>query len=516
MLFILMLGFGISSYKSALISLATAIIVALCLLSNGDSGINTMDIQISYSIVGWSLIEGFLKAILPILLIIIMAIYSYNILVISGSIEIIKSQFNSFTSHKGILVLTIVWGFGGLLEGMAGFGTSVAIPAAILISLGFKPIYSAIVSLLGNTIATSFGAVGVPVITLANITCSSGSASTNEIIEISSMIIIQLAPLFIIIPFIILTLTDKNKLKSNLILATSTGIISFASQYLCAHFIGAETPAIIGSVVIIIFLYIYGKYFYPSPENVRKKLSTSAICKAWSIYLIIIFLIFIAGPLSPRVHDFINEQAKCTFSLPVIDSSFSFNIIGNASFLLFLGSLSGGIIQGLSIKQLLLILFKTIYELRYTTITIISLICISSVMNHSGMVTEIALSFAGWTGEFYPVVAPFIGALGTFVTGSDTSSNILFGKLQMQVADNLGMTSNASFFGLEGNQSTWIIASNSAGASGGKMISPQSIAIATASCNMKNNDDIIMKKALPYATLYLVILCSVVVLGMIC
>ena len=105
---------------------------------------------------GWSLVEGTLKAVFPILLIILMAIYSYNVLVESKAIEVIKSQFSSFTDDRGVLVLMMVWGFGGLLEGMAGFGAAVAIPAAILIGLGFKPMFSALVAMLGNTVATGF------------------------------------------------------------------------------------------------------------------------------------------------------------------------------------------------------------------------------------------------------------------------------------------------------------------------------------------------------------------------
>lgn len=121
--------------------------------------------------------EGFLKAVFPILIIILMAIYSYNLLVESKAIEVIKSQFTSMTDDKGVLVLIMTWGFGGLLEGMAGFGTAVAIPATILIGLGFKPMFSALVALLGNSVPTAFGAVGVPVITLSNEITAGGTAS---------------------------------------------------------------------------------------------------------------------------------------------------------------------------------------------------------------------------------------------------------------------------------------------------------------------------------------------------
>lgn len=160
-----------------------------------------------------------LKAVFPILIIILMAIYSYNILVESRQIEVIKRQFTATTSDKGILVLMLVWGFGGLLEGMAGFGTAVAIPAAILIGQGFKPMFSALVALIGNTVATGFGAVGVPVTTLCNEVALGGAAPVEAICETSSFAVIQLAPLFILLPFIILTLTDRKAIVKNIILS---------------------------------------------------------------------------------------------------------------------------------------------------------------------------------------------------------------------------------------------------------------------------------------------------------
>lgn len=202
-----------------------------------------------------------LKAVFPILIIILMAIYSYNILVESRQIEVIKRQFTATTSDKGILVLMLVWGFGGLLEGMAGFGTAVAIPAAILIGQGFKPMFSALVALIGNTVATGFGAVGVPVTTLCNEVALGGAAPVEAICETSSFAVIQLAPLFILLPFIILTLTDRKAIVKNIILSLWVGGISVVVLYLCAHFLGSEMPAIIGSVAAILAILLYVKLF---------------------------------------------------------------------------------------------------------------------------------------------------------------------------------------------------------------------------------------------------------------
>ena len=428
-----------------------------------------------------------------------MAIYSYNILVESKQIEVIKDQFTSFTDDKGILVLMLVWGFGGLLEGMAGFGTAVAIPAAILIGLGFKPMFSALVALIGNTVATGFGAVGVPVTTLCNEVAPGGAASAEAICETSAFAVIQLSPLFIILPFIILMLTDKKAIVKNICLALWTGVISVLVQYVCAKYLGAETPAIIGSVAAIVAIIIYAKLFAPKKKETDEKKRSYTMqetFRAWSVYLFILIFILVSGALCPPVNDFLKTHLVSKVPLPVIGSTFKFGWISNAGLMLFLGATIGGLIQGLSFGKLMAVLARTVVNLRNTVITIISLIALASVMNYVGMISAIAAGLVAITGSFYPFFAPLIGAIGTFVTGSDTSSNILFAKLQANVAGQLGYA--------PGSETNWLVAANT-GATGGKMISPQSIAIATASCDMPGKDGEIMKSAIPYAVLYIII-----------
>lgn len=215
--------------------------------------------------------------------------------------------------------------------------------------------------------------------------------------------------------------------------------------------------------------------------------------------------ILVSGALCPPVNQFLKTHLVSAVHLPVIDSTFKFGWISNAGLMLFLGATIGGLIQGLSLRQLFVILAKTTVNLRKTALTICSLIALASVMNYSGMITAIASSLVAVTGDFYPLVAPLIGAIGTFVTGSDTSSNILFAKLQAHVANQLGMTTQGSFYGIEGSQANWLVAANTTGATGGKMISPQSIAIATAACDMQGKDGEILRSAIPYALLYIVL-----------
>ncbi len=509
LLFVLMLCLKMSGHKSAVVTLVATVLLAVFATSPLGMIPETYASANILALTGWAVAEGVLKAVFPILLIILMAIYSYNILVESKQIEVIKQQFMSITDDRGLLVLMLVWGFGGLLEGMAGFGTAVAIPAAILIGLGFKPMFSALVALIGNTVATGFGAVGVPVTTLCNEVAPGGTASAEAICETSAFAIIQLSPLFVLLPFIILTLTDHSRkaIVKNVLVSLWVGIISVIVQFACGYYLGSETPAIIGSLAAIVAIIAYAKLFARKAGrgDTAKQFTLGQSFKAWSVYLFILVFILFSGALCPPVNQFLKTHLVSEVHLPVIGSTFKFGWISNAGLMLFLGATIGGLIQGLSLRQLSVILAKTTVNLRKTALTICSLIALASVMNYSGMITAIASSLVAVTGDFYPLVAPLIGAIGTFVTGSDTSSNILFAKLQAHVANQLGMTAQGTFYGVEGSQSNWLVAANTTGATGGKMISPQSIAIATAACDMQGKDGEILRSAIPYALLYIVL-----------
>ena len=524
LLFVLMLGFKVSSHLSAFITLIATVVLALFVAPPLDMFPDYGDGASTGAVVGWAVVEGVLKAIFPILIIILMAIFSYNVLLESRQIEVIKKQFMSFTDEKGVLVLMMVWGFGGLLEGMAGFGTAVAIPAAILIGLGFKPVFSALVALLGNTVATGFGAVGVPVTTLCNEITPGGVASAAVVREISTYTVLQLSPLFVLVPFVILMLTDRKVWLRNAALAVWTGGISLIVQYICAARLGAETPAIIGSIAAIAAIVVFARIFpvhkgaaavaadgagvnvrvQEGAENGRSRFTIGQTLRAWSVYIFILVFILLTGALCPPVEHFLKNTLVSKVPIPVIGTMFKFGWVSNAGLWLFLGSVLGGLVQGLGVTQLARILARTLVNLRYTIITIVSLISLASVMNYSGMISSIATGLVALTGSFYPFFAPLIGAVGTFVTGSDTSSNILFGKLQASVAHQLGMSAQGA---------DWRAASNTVGATGGKMISPQSIALATAACDMTGKDDTILRRAIPYALCYIVIAGLIVYFG---
>ena len=482
-LIVLMGVFKVPGDRSSLITLIVTIVIAVWYFGQ------------PLQQTGLSFFYGALKALVPILLIILMAIYSYNVLLHTGKIEVLKAQFSSISSNKCIQVLLITWGFGGLLEGMAGFGTAVAIPAAILISLGFKPVFSALVSLIANSVPTAFGAVGVPVIVLAQET-------SLDVMKVAPAVVAQLAVTMILVPIVIaqLTVPGKKALPRNILIGTVIGAVSLVVQYLAARYIGPETPAILGSAAAIAVIILLGRILdrrtarNSGTNTTPSRHSTKEILQAWAVYALIMLLILLTSPLLP-IKDIL---------APVAETSIGFNIGGETrtwsvqwlvqgGLLLFIGSFAGGLLQGGKAGGLLRLLWKSTVQLKKTFITVICLVGFSSIMETSGMINTLAVALATATGALYPLFAPAIGAIGTFLTGSDTSANILFGKLQAGVAEHIGA------------DPVWISASNTAGATGGKIISPQSIAIATSACGQQGQEGRILKAALLYALGYVVI-----------
>ena len=479
LLIVLMAFFKMPGDRSSVISLIVTMLIAL------------FGFHFAIDDLACSFLYGALKAVSPILIIIVMAIFSYNVLLKTRKMEIIKQQFTSISTDKSIQVLLLTWGFGGLLEAMAGFGTAVAIPAAILISLGFKPVFSAVVSLIANSVATAFGAIGTPVLVLAKET-------SLDVQNLSTNVVLQLSVLMFLIPLVLLFLTDP-KLKSlpkNLFLALLVGGVSLTSQYMAARYMGAESPAIIGSILSIIVIVIYGKLTAPKEERARKNpLRTKDILNAWSIYLLILLLIILTSPLFPGLRHTLENNWVTRISLPVGDSTLNYTIswLTHAGVLLFIGTFIGGLIQGAGVKEMFTVLWHTVKQLKKTFITVICLVGLSTIMDTAGMIAVIATAPATATGSLYPLFAPVIGCLGTFITGSDTSSNILFGKLQASVAGHINVSPD------------WLSAANTVGATGGKIISPQSIAIATSASNQQGKEGEILKAAIPYALAYVVI-----------
>ena len=441
--------------------------------------------------------EGTALALWPIIIVIIAAIFTYNVCVSTGNMEVIKKMLAGVTTDKRVLVLIIAWGFGGFMEGMAGFGTAVAIPASMLWGLGFNPVFAAIVCLIANAAPTAFGSIGIPTTTLAKIT-------GLNVIGLSTDTVILLTPLIILTPFILVYLTGKSikAIKGVGIITLCSGISFLIPAYLVAKFLGAELTTVIGAVCSMLCTVWASKVFgkkkvnpeYCLEEKSNKKVTVKEALVAWSPFVIIfIFLLStskLAAPLNALL-DVVKTSVKIYTGQNA--SPYTFSWLTTPGLWIILAAFIGGKIQGASVAEMFVILKKTIIQLMKTIITIVCIMATAKLMGYSGMIASIALMFVTVTGPYYPLFAPLLGSIGTFVTGSGTSASVLFGGLQLETSIALNL-----------NQS-WIAASNTAGAITAKMISPQSIAVAVAAVNLQGKESVLLKGTIKYYVLFIVI-----------
>ena len=443
-------------------------------------------------------VEGMAIALWPILLVIVAALFTYNLAVETKTMDVIKKMLSSITTDKRIQVLIFAWGFGGFLEAVAGYGTAVAIPASILASLGFNPLFAAVICLLANTVPTAFGALGIPVTTLATVT-------GLEVVHLSYVTSIQLAGFIVLIPFLLVILTEKSikALKGVVGITLVSGITFAVPQVFIAKYLGADLPALVASICSMACTILMAKAMNKEKvETKEDKIGLKEGVLAWLPYILLCGLILIASPLVPSINSLL---AKASSNIHIYTgdatSTTAFSWINTPGMMILIATFIAGLIQKLKFTYMLDVLKRTVIQLKTSFITIMSIVAISKIMSHSGMTSSISFGLCAITGSFYPLIAPLLGAIGTFVTGSDTSANILFGALQTEAAKSLSI------------DPYWIAAANTAGATAGKMISPQSIAIATSATGLIGSEGKILSTTVKYCLGYVIILGLIVYFG---
>ncbi len=435
-------------------------------------------------------LEGLLMALWPIILVILAAVFTYRLSVHTGAMETIKQMITSVSSDRRVLVLLIAWCFGGFMEGMAGFGTAIAIPAGMLVSLGFDPIFSCLVCLIANGTPTPFGSIGIPTITLANLV-------QLDALQLSGMTTLQLALFSLACPFLIVMAAGKGwKALKGVTALTAVSAISFVGpQYIVSRFVGAELAVVVGSVCSLICTVLMARHTRPDPEyateiKAGEPLDLKGALKAWSSFLLIFVLLLATSKLAAPV----NQVLSVFSSTITIQGTLTFSWINTPGVWIFLSAFIGGLIQGATLSDFKEVMLGTLNQMKETMITMISVLACAKIMGYSGMISDIAAFAIGAAGAIYPLVAPWIGALGTFVTGSGTNSGVLFGAVQKQAAETLGVNPY------------WMVALNSLGVAAGKMMSPQSLAIALSAVDQKGRDSELMKRILPYGIVFLVLM----------
>ncbi len=451
-------------------------------------------------------LEGFAMALWPIVIVIIAAVFTYNLTVYTGAMDVIKRMITSVSADSRILVLLIGWCFGGFLEGMAGFGVAIAIPASMLYALGFDPIIAILACLIANGCPTMFGSIGIPTTTLASVTGLDAAA-------LAFTQTLQTAPLLFISPFLMVMLVGKGfKSLKGIVPFICVASLSFViPEMIAAKFIGADLPVIIASVCSLICSFAYAtmikkkevpsEYLMDIPQN-DDKITMNKALVAWSPFILIFVLLLLTSKLVP----FINEPLSAIKTSVVIyqgaqASPYTFTWINTPGVLILISGIIGGFIQKCKVKDLFKVMKDTVIQMSKTICTMLGVLACAKIMGYSGMISAISTFFVTILGSLFPLASPLIGALGTFVTGSGTSSEVLFGNVQLEAARAIGVSEY------------WLVAANSLGTSAGKMLAPQSIAIGCAACGLQGKDGEILSKIAKYAFAYVIIMALIVYFG---
>lgn len=456
-----------------------------------------------------STLHGALYGLFPIGWIVVAAVFLYRITVESGQFDTIRDSIASLTADRRLQALLIAFSFGAFLEGAAGFGTPVAISAAMLAGLGFEPVYAAGICLLANTAPVAFGAIGTPIVV-------AGQVTGIDAALISKMVGRQLPILSLFVPFwLVFTMSGRKGVREVWPAALVSGASFAVAQWWSSNYLGPLLPDIISSLVSILCLVAFLKFWKPAQTfrfdtegaaHHRASPGWRAVAYAWSPFVVLTVLV---GCWGIRPFKAVLDRASMAFAVPVIHNAlvlpssakpvpalFTFNWLSATGTVILLSALVAVLIARMPAARAASIFARTAASLAAPLLTIASVLGLAYIGNSSGMTTAMGTALAS-TGALFPVFSPVLGWLGVFMTGSDTSANAVFGKLQAVSAERVGVSPILA------------VAANSSGGVTGKMISPQSIAVACAATGQVGNEPAIFRFTLRHSLLLLAIVALV-------
>lgn len=432
----------------------------------------------------------------PISWIVFWAIVLYNITVATGKFTIIKDSVASLTPDLRIQAIMIAFGFGGFLEGAAGFGTPVAVAGAMMVGLGFSPYYASALCLLANTAPVAFGSIGIPVITLAGIT-------GLPLEKLSGAVGTLCAPIALILPMYMIAVMGGWKAAREAWPALLTAGLTFGTvEYVISNYVGAQLSDILSSTTTMAALVVLLRFWRPRPlvrtspkdqlgpfdlafdppaQADAQRHSPGRIVAAWMPYVFVVLLVLLWGykPFQsilnlatfglrwPALHNLILRTPPVLLKASPYPAMFNLNLISASGTSCMFACILSALFLRMRPAAFAWVVLTSVRQLALPILTIAAVLSIAFVMNYCGATGTLGLAFAA-SGAAFPFFSAFLGWLGVFVTGSDTSCNALFGNLQLITAERLGLSR------------ILITASNSAGGVLGKMISLQSIAVAAA------------------------------------
>lgn len=474
-----------------------------------------------------SAVYGFFYGLWPIAWIIVAAVFLYKISVKTGQFDVIRSSILSVTPDQRLQLILVGFCFGAFLEGAAGFGAPVAITAALLVGLGFKPLYAAGLCLIANTAPVAFGAMGIPIIV-------AGQVSQVDAFAIGQMAGRQLPFMTVLVLFWLMAIMDGWRGVKETWPAVLVGGGSFAIvQFLTANYIGPELPDITSAIVSLIALTLFLKVWQPkrifrftleageqaatavpaAPVPSGAPLTAMAVIKAWSPFIILTAMVTVwsikpfkalfaaGGPLAstvinipvPFLHNLVEKTPPVVAAATSYGAVYTFNWLLATGTAILIAALITIAFTRLSPSKAVATLGETFKELAVPIYSIGMVLAFAFVANYSGLSATLALALAH-TGQAFTFFSPFLGWIGVFLTGSDTSANALFAALQATTAQQLGLPQVLT------------VAANTTGGVTGKMISPQSIAIACAAVGLAGRESDLFRFTVKHSLVFAVII----------
>jgi lactate permease len=465
---------------------------------------------------------GGLTGLLPIGWIVLNIIFLHQLTEQNGSFKVLQDSIAGITEDRRLQLLLIAFAFGAFFEGAAGFGTPVAVTAAILIGLGFSPLAASGLSLIANTAPVAFGALGTPIITMAKV-------HNYDLMALSQMVGRQLPFFSLLVPFwLIWAFAGRKAMVEIWPAILVTGATFALAQFFVSNYIGPELVDVIAAIVSMVSLVAFLKVWQPKKiwtsaslqgrvDNSRDDIvplqeapgaaartvrgapraqhSRADIIRAWTPWAILTVFVFVWG--LPPVKTFLNSLFAPNFPIaglhnlvekmpPVVQAPtkeaaiYTFNLLSATGTGILLSAIVGGLIMKYNPLELIKTFGRTLVLVRYSLLTIVLMLALGTLTRFSGTDTTLGLAFAN-TGVFYPFFGTLMGWLGVALTGSDTASNVLFGGMQKVAAEQLGLSPN-----LMG-------AANSSGGVMGKMIDAQSIVVASTATRWFNHEGDILR-----------------------
>ncbi|MGA5259753.1 L-lactate permease [Streptomyces griseoincarnatus] len=498
---VLLGGVRMKAHLAGLIGLAAAVAVAW--LAYGMPLDQTLS----------SGVQGAVFGLFPIMWIVVNALWIYRMTVRTRHFDILRRSFGRLSDDPRIQALVVAFCFGALLEALAGFGAPVAISAVMLVALGFDPVRAAVVALVANTAPVAFGAMGTPVVTLAQVT-------GLPLDSVASVVGRQTPLLALVVPLVLVWLVDGRRgLRETWIPALACGVAFAVAQFAASNYVSAQLADIGAALAGAGALMAVPRSRVPAAESVRASVLTGTrseeldaddprreVVRAYAPYALIVAIFAVAQ--IPAVKDWLTGATQ-TWNWPLLDvanpdgepvggNMFSLPLVSTGGTLVLFAGLATAAVLGVHARVAVKEWLETVRELRFALLTVTSVLALAYVMNLSGQAATIG-HFVAAAGAGLAFLSPVLGWFGVAVSGSDTSANALFGALQVTAAQQSGLSPEL------------LAAANSSGGVLGKMISPQNLTIACAAVGLAGREGDLLRKVLPWSLGLLLVMCLIVV-----